>query len=381
MKSLKKSQKILNQLKNFVYQPDTFIKYIAKESYLSKKRLLSPLTITWDLVNYCNLNCYFCSAGMGHKKYNKNCKFNTASYKDIIKFIDSCNSLYITLRGGEPSLHPEFLEILKHFTSHPGFIELVTNGTKVDETAAAILATYDQNRLRVKISLDSDNLLINDAQRGNGSFNYAIKAIENLQNYKIKNIRVQMVATPGTIESIFSLYKYIHKYSVNSFGLTILTPSGDSKDIEAKMYDDRIFDEISNCLDYYSKEKKIQIEKCHVGYTENFKFDNNSFDREKAEMLFKIKCVAGNIKLNIDSDGTIYPCDFLKFPDFKCGKVTDNLEEVWNSDILISLYKMTRNDKEECSKCKNSVCTTGCMGFAYEKYHSIYRKDPNCKIG
>ena len=45
------------------YMPDAFIKYIHND-YLDNGliRLENPLYATWDIINYCNLNCVFCSA-------------------------------------------------------------------------------------------------------------------------------------------------------------------------------------------------------------------------------------------------------------------------------------------------------------------------------
>ncbi len=372
MNSVKK--RVQDFQSKYIYQPDAFIKYMASISFDKGIRFNHPLIITWDLVNYCNLNCYFCSAGTSSfKKQNS----VIADYKKVLEFIDSCNPIYVTLRGGEPSIHPHFKEILKYLIEKNIFVEVVTNGSGITEEIVKIMSSANQDKIRIKISLDSSDKKINNDQRGEKSFDYALRALCNLGRYQIKNVRVQMVITETNVNGIFEMYKFLHDYNVSSFGVTVMTPFGDSKGLDMIEFGDVIYEEMNNCIEMFNRKKKIRIEKNHLGY-KNTLYDDKDYDYNLANRGFRIKCVAGNLKLNIDANGDIYPCDFLKFSNFKVGTIYDPFDEIWNCEKLVYLSNIERKDKKECGSCKNKMCSTGCMGNAYLRFNDILRKDPNC---
>lgn len=374
MSEYKKYVEVTEKLKKFSYFPDSYIKYIATKMFDEKVRLSHPLMITWDLVNYCNLSCKFCSASASNFK----CNSKLENYQEIIKFIKTSNAIYVTLRGGEPTIHLNFVEILNSFLDWNGFLEIVTNGSGINEDVVNALRKFNQDKLRVKVSLDSSDKIINDNHRSIGSFKYATNAIALLSKNNIKNIRVQAVASEKTIDGIFSLYKYLHKYNINSFGVSYCTPTGLAKNLKQQMTSSELIRQMDLCIKYYEQEGKIQLEKNHLGYWQSNCEDLDVTSALIANKKFRVKCGAGKWKLNIDADGSIYPCDFLKFSNFKIGNVTNNIKEIWNSHILLELYLVNRENKLECSKCNNKSCTTGCMGLAFEKFGSIYRRDPNC---
>ncbi len=100
-----------------------------------------------------------------------------------------------------------------------------------------------------------------------------------------------------------------------------------------------------------------------------------------SERMFKVKCYAGFGRMNIDQNGDIYPCDYLKFEEFKVGNIIDDsFSSIWNSEVFKMLVAMKRSDKIGCSTCPVKNCNTGCMGLAYEKFGTINIYDPNCQF-
>jgi AdoMet-dependent heme synthase len=89
--------------------------------------------------------------------------------------------LYFT--GGEPLLHPEILPLLA-FALERAPTTVLTNGTLIDESMAdrlAALAAGARYSLELRISLDDPDRARNDAIRGRGSFDRALRAIRHLQ--------------------------------------------------------------------------------------------------------------------------------------------------------------------------------------------------------
>jgi len=98
--------------------------------------LVEPVTtqnfniVEWMLGNTCNYDCSFCSAEFksGNKKY-----------LDIDVYIDTCKKLieqsgekkvWFKITGGEPTLYPKLIELLKFIKSTGNFTYIITNGSR-----------------------------------------------------------------------------------------------------------------------------------------------------------------------------------------------------------------------------------------------------------
>lgn len=366
---------------NEIYYPDIFIRYLDSFYYDQRARPNNPVYATWDLTNTCNLNCYFCSAD-AKKGIDKNELDKQSKLKVARRLID-WGILYVSIRGGEPSLCKELIDIVELFVENGVYVEVVSNGTGINKNFCDRLKKLPPSMYRIKISLDSYIPEVNDCQRGKHSFYFAIKALENLSEHKIKNIRVQTVITEHNKGQIFKIYKYLHKYNVHSYGFSLLLPSGRSSNFITPAIEKNILRQILEIKQYEEENKRIKLEKVHFGYLQNIegneKFYEAELDDVSSNKLFKIKCNAASTRVNINSNGDVYPCDFLKYSPFLAGNIlTNDLMDIWESKNFETIRKVTRFDKKECNSCKNKKCSTGCMGLSYLRYHSLLRKDPNC---
>ena len=86
-----------------------------------------PLRFAWlELTSKCNQNCLHCFMGKDLNAYEP------YSFEDICAFIGTMHRLGISqliLTGGEPTLHPEFKEILEYAALYDINLTLLTNGT------------------------------------------------------------------------------------------------------------------------------------------------------------------------------------------------------------------------------------------------------------
>ena len=67
----------------------------------------SPRTVSIALTNRCDLHCDFCYTPKGRQM------IEFADLQNLVVALDNCGVLEITLGGGEPLLHPEFIDICK----------------------------------------------------------------------------------------------------------------------------------------------------------------------------------------------------------------------------------------------------------------------------
>ncbi len=73
---------------------------------------------------------------------------------------------YVNIGGGEPTVRPDFWELVDYATAHHVGVKFSTNGVRITPEVAARLAASDY--VDVQISLDGATAEVNDAVRGDG---------------------------------------------------------------------------------------------------------------------------------------------------------------------------------------------------------------------
>lgn len=86
--------------------------------------------IEWMITDTCNLDCVFC---LDENKLGVRGRFE---YDEAVKIIDKISLIcggepyWLCLTGGEPTLHPKFIEIASYAKEKGALILLMTNGTR-----------------------------------------------------------------------------------------------------------------------------------------------------------------------------------------------------------------------------------------------------------
>src|ERR1700710_2305003 len=105
---------------------------------------------------------------------------------------------YVNVGGGEPTVRPDFWELVDYATAHHVGVKFSTNGIKISPAVAQKLAASDY--VDVQISLDGATAEVNDAVRGEGSFATAIRAMENLAEAGFKGFKISVVCTRANVD-------------------------------------------------------------------------------------------------------------------------------------------------------------------------------------
>ena len=357
----------LCEINKLEYQPDGFL-VLIHEHYINngKIRLPYPLYATWDITNYCNLHCIFCSASaLGNKS-----KIDDKNAIKIAQKLISNGIKYVSIRGGEPTLVNQLSECVKLFNENGVFVELVSKFNELNK-----------NLIRIKISLDSTNKDLNDRLRGRGSYDGAISAINNCQKMKWP-FRTQMVITNQNKDGIIDMYNYVSSKGATSFGTILVLPMGRGKKNELVTIDENILNDLIYIKEH---ENNTKFEKLGMGI-DGYKFyddlyKDSSFSEEDSYKFSLLKCNCGKTRINIDSNGDVYPCDMMKYPEFKMGNIlADDMSTIWNSENVNKFNNITRKTKKGCKDCKIRGCNTGCFGISYGIYKSVENALPNCRL-
>lgn len=178
----------------------------------------------------CNLSCKNCLY-RGRKG-----TIDFGLVKDLLKEARQLKYKAVSFSGGEPSLHPKFMEIIEYASSLGFEIEIVTNGTNLKTNDFKRLAKI--RKLRFVISMDSYDKEKNDELRGKGAYEGALRlwsmANPYFTSFITLAIKENLAEIPRTTDFIF-----------NGLGATNLTiyravPQGGAVDRETISKDEDV---------------------------------------------------------------------------------------------------------------------------------------------
>ncbi|MGI8625961.1 MAG: mycofactocin radical SAM maturase [Geodermatophilaceae bacterium] len=192
--------------------------------------LNAPICLTWELTYACNLACVHCLSSSGRRDPRE---LSTAECKAVIDEFQRMQVFYVNIGGGEPTVRPDFWELLDYATDHHVGVKFSTNGIKLDPAAARRLAATDY--VDVQISVDGASAEVNDAVRGGGSFGTAIRAMDNLSAAGFTGFKISVVVTRNNAGQLDEFKQLADRYGAQ-LRLTRLRPSGRGADVWADLH-------------------------------------------------------------------------------------------------------------------------------------------------
>ena len=185
----------------------------------------APICLTWELTYACNLSCVHCLSSSGRRDPRE---LSTDECKAVIDTLQRMQVFYVNIGGGEPTVRPDFWELVDYATAHQVGVKFSTNGVKITAEVAARLAASDY--VDVQISLDGATAEVNDAVRGPGSYATAMRAMQNLADAGFRGFKLSVVMTRQNIPQLDEFKAIADRYGAQ-LRLTRLRPSGRGADV------------------------------------------------------------------------------------------------------------------------------------------------------
>lgn len=154
--------------------------------------------LNWAITGKCNMNCRHCFMAADQAPLME--EFIWEECLEILDDCEECGVQNITITGGEPMLHPYFMELLREISRrHLSILDINTNGTLINEDKLKEIKEMFPD-LRFKISFDG--IGHHDWMRNRkGAEELAVNAIKLCKQYGFR-VEVQTNIHPGNIESI-----------------------------------------------------------------------------------------------------------------------------------------------------------------------------------
>nr|WP_280501696.1 mycofactocin radical SAM maturase [Nocardia farcinica] len=327
--------------------------------------LAAPICLTWELTYACNLACVHCLSSSGRRDPRE---LSTEQCKALIDEFERMQIFYVNIGGGEPTVRQDFWELVDYATAHHVGIKFSTNGVRITPQVAARLAASDY--VDVQISIDGANAEVNDAVRGPGSFDTAIRALENLAEAGFTDAKLSVVATRHNIPQLDEFKAIADRYGA-TLRLTRLRPSGRGADV---------WDELHPTPDQQRVLYDWLVANGEGVLTGDSFFHLSAFGSALPGLNM---CGAGRVVCLVDPVGDVYACPFAIHDRFLAGNVlTDGgFEGVWRDSRLFGELREPTGGGA-CSGCAHyDACRGGCMAAKFFTGLPADGPDPECVQG
>ncbi|MGY4720457.1 mycofactocin radical SAM maturase [Naumannella huperziae] len=325
----------------------------------------APICLTWELTYACNLACVHCLSSSGRRDPGE---LSTEQCKAVIDELERMQVFYVNIGGGEPTVRPDFFELVDYATDHRVGVKFSTNGVRLDERRAREIAANDY--VDVQVSLDGATAEVNDAVRGPGSFDLAVRALDNLASAGMRNAKISVVMTRHNISQLDEFAELADRYGA-TLRLTRLRPAGRGADTWHELHP--------------SQEQQRALYDWLLVRGDSVLTGDSFFHLSGyGETLPGLNlCGAGRVVCLIDPVGDVYACPFAIHDRFRAGNLlTDGgFGSVWRDSELFAELRAPQSGGA-CSSCSAyDACRGGCMAAKFFTGLPLDGPDPECVRG
>jgi len=325
----------------------------------------APICLTWELTYACNLACVHCLSSSGRRDPRE---LSTAECKTLIDEFERMQIFYVNIGGGEPTIRRDFWELVDYATDHHVGVKFSTNGSRITPEVAERLASSDY--VDVQISLDGATSDVNDAIRGIGSFDTAIRAMERMAAAGFVGFKLSVVVTRQNVSQLDAFKALADKYQAQ-LRLTRLRPSGRGADV---------WDELHPAADQQRTLYAWLLAHGEQVLTGDSFFHLAGYGESLPGLNL---CGAGRVVCLVDPLGDVYACPFAIHDEFLAGNVRSpgGFDRVWkSSDLFTDLRRPDTGGA--CRSCGSyDACRGGCMAAKFFTGLPLDGPDPECVLG
>jgi radical SAM protein with 4Fe4S-binding SPASM domain len=314
------------------------------------------LSMEIEFSRECNFRCAYCyladrTAGAG--------ELSRAEIKDVILQAKELGARKIIILGGEPSIYPHLVEMLRYLGSLGLQIEIFTNGTGVTEELAEVLA---EEKARVVVKMNSRDASVQDRLAGKkGAFAIIGQALEHLRRAGYPSDDLFLAASTiicrQNLAELPDLWHWLRTRSIEPY-FEILTPQ-------------------ANALE--NTWLGVEAEELRELFVQLSTMDRERFGRtwEPQPPLVGNRCMRHQVSCVVTANGEVMPCVgvTIALENIRNQRLAGILK---NSEVVRNLKNYREMIKGPCGSCEKSSECYGCRGAAYQLTGDYLASDPTC---
>ncbi len=357
----------------------------------------APFQVVWNVTRACNLKCKHCYENAGKKGLDE---LTTAEALATIDKLAEAGVVFLAFSGGEPTIRPDILTLIRRATEHGIYVAVATNGITFSNPER-VRIFKEAGMKFVQVSIDGARAETHDEFRGvRGAFE---KTISGIRNCVAENLFVEVstTVTHHNIGEINEVIRLCENLKVRWLMFYNLVPVGRGTELVDM---DLTPDEREYLLDVLwermSSPQKSSLEVLTTApQLGRVAFDAYAQDRTAKEIVspthfsnarlpsqmkglteFIGGCGAGRFYVALEPNGDIYPCVF--FPHIESMKVgnivKDDFQTLWTDSLLLHRLRNKDHLKGACGSCEKRYVCGGCRARALSYYGDELAPDPGC---
>lgn len=338
-----------------------------RKERLNYWKFQAPAGVLWDLTSKCNLRCKHCVVSAGEEGTEE------LSFDECCTLIDQFADFgvgQLILSGGEPMVRKDFFEIAEYAAGKNIMIQVATNGTLIDETAAQRLATIGAC---AQVSLDSSEPVVHDEFRQHpGSWQKTKEGIELLVK---AGVPVTLAATVTTmnIDNIPELYELGKSLGVQTFRILPFVPFGRGKYADELEVAPARMRELTEFL--HSKRENDELNIAPMEFECTF----SPPPEQGIDGQTRIGCDGAISYCTVTSSGEVLPCNYFSGADAENVKEHD-FHWIWDNSRFLNYFRSLKatDVKGSCQECDwLPVCRGSCIAANFA-HGDIFQSNCHC---
>lgn len=309
-----------------------------------------------ELTGKCNFQCVHC----GNEPHCRS-HLDTGLIERVMKEFDALGGKKLILTGGEPLLHPGLENILELASSHGYRTKLSTNGSLLSNPRYSFVLDHD---IDYRLSLDGTPEVHNKIRGRPGAYDSLVAALRLLsaRERQIVLRTTVMKVNQHVIGGMLSgLDRLTAEEDVSVYSVNIWPVRGIGKADRSLMLSAQEYEAFLRRLNAETSSLRPSF-RIIVGPTFGLESEFSGGPLQSNDIY---TCDILNRSLHIGSDGSVYPCSFVRH---SLGNIADlSLGDILSSKQAVD-FRSVFLDKEnhDCGGCAYyPTCRAGCIAESY----------------
>lgn len=319
----------------------------------------TPPLVWLELTRKCNLNCPHCYINGGKARAHE---MPSSEFHRLLDEMADMGVWAVAFTGGEPTLHPEFVDLVLHARRRNLLVGVATNGMFLSEE---LLDSIPREGVIISVSLD--NLHIG-SEHPTADFEIATRAI--LRSQEMGFLTNIMTNTHReNIDQLEALMNWAEKHGVSVRSVPF-SPLGRGK-LHAHLQNDA--NDVERAAHFWLRECEWEHEYHRkaglcVGAIFNYGLSLAYMTR---------RCSSGRFLCYICADGTVYPCTMCAGEEILSPGTVRNrsFAEMWRSEWEIRGVSWD-NFRETCEGCvvndARYYCSARCPAMSHARNRTLF---------
>jgi radical SAM protein with 4Fe4S-binding SPASM domain len=318
--------------------------------------LHTPPLVWLELTRRCNLTCPHCYIHGGAARANE---MSSEEFYRLVDEFEQMGVWAVALTGGEPTLHPEFANLVRHARKRNLLVGIATNGMFL---SPALLDSLPRDGVIISVSLDDLHL------DGRADFQVATKAILRSQaSGFLTNIMTN--SNRLNIRRLAPLLRWAEAHGVSVRSVPF-SPLGRGK----------LHPELENTTDDVELAAQFWMRECEWEHEYHKKAGlcvGSIFNYGLSLGYMTRRCSSGRFLCYICSDGTVYPCTMCAGEEILSpGNLRDrSFAEFWRAAWEIRTYSWD-NFAATCKGCvvndPRYYCASRCPAMSHARNGELF---------